>query len=159
MRSAEGFGRKEISRFEQKHRSAGNVFSSFSQCGNFNRKDVEPVKHVTTKHACSDSRLQVTIGGGNHSNISSNGSSSTDTFEFMFLQNTQESDLCLNSALKCGLSKRMPFEAGETSGVEASWLPMPPPMSAITGNCVQSQTAVTPGAMATLARRIPPVFA
>src|SRR5712692_7611884 len=109
MRSAEGFGRKEISRCEQKHRSAGNVFSSFSQCRNFNRKDVEPVKHVTTKHACSDSRLQVTIGGGNHSNISSNGSSSTDTFEFMFLQNTEERDLGLNSALKCGLSKRMPL--------------------------------------------------
>src|SRR5260370_31165718 len=116
MRCAEGFGRKEISRFEQKHRSAGNVFLSFSQCGNLNRKDVEPVKHVTTKHACSDNRLQVTIGGGNHSNISSNGSGSTDTFDFMFLQNTQESDLCLNSALKCGLSKRMPLSRDKNTG-------------------------------------------
>src|SRR5260370_26289190 len=116
MRSAEGFGRKELSRCEQKHRSAGNVFSSFSQCRNFNQKDVEPVKHVTTKHACSDSACKSHIGGGNHSNISSNGSSSTDTFEFMFLQNTQESDLCLNSALKCGLSKRMPLRLGKHRG-------------------------------------------
>ena len=114
MRSAEGFGGNKFQRVN-KSRSAGNVFSSFSQCRNFDRKDVEPVKHVTTKHACGDSRLQVTIGGGNHSNISSNGSSSTDTFEFMFLQNTEERDLGLNSALKCGLSKRMPFEAGEAS--------------------------------------------
>ena len=53
-------------------------------------------------------------------NISSDGSSSTDTFEFMFLQNTEERDLGLNSALKCGLSKRMPFEAGEASRIEAS---------------------------------------
>ncbi len=35
--------------------------------------------------------------------------------EFMFLQNTQENDLCFNSALKCGSSKRMPFEAGDAS--------------------------------------------
>ena len=55
--------------------------------------------------------------------------------EFMFLQNTQENDLCLNSALKCGLLKRMLFEAGEASRNRGSWVPMPP-MSAITGNCV-----------------------
>src|SRR5260370_41566099 len=33
--------------------------------------------------------------------------------EFMFLQNTQENDLCFNSAVKCGSSKRMPFEAAD----------------------------------------------
>src|SRR5712691_2604521 len=47
MRSAAGFGRKEISRCEQKHRSAGNVFSTFSQCRNLNQKEVEKVKKDT----------------------------------------------------------------------------------------------------------------
>jgi len=37
---------------------------------------------------------------GNHPNISSDGSSSTETFEFIFLKDTEESDLCLKSALK-----------------------------------------------------------
>jgi hypothetical protein len=71
--------------------------------------------------------LQVTIGGGKFE-----WTSSTDTFEFMFLQNAEERDLGLNSALKCGLSKRMPFEAGEASRIEASRVPMPAPR-----NCVQ----------------------
>src|SRR6266851_839450 len=35
--------------------------------------------------------------------------------KFMFLQNTQESNLCLTSSLKCGLSKRIPLEEGEAS--------------------------------------------
>src|SRR6266478_9954158 len=73
----------------------GDIFSSLPERGNLNWKNVEPVKKVTSEHACSDSRLQVTIGSSNHANIRSDRSSSTDTFEFMFLQNTQESDLGL----------------------------------------------------------------
>jgi len=61
----------------------------------------------------------------------------TDTVEFKFLQNTPESDLGLNSALKRGLSKRVPFEAEEASRIEASWVTMQPPMFTVTGNCVQ----------------------
>jgi hypothetical protein len=37
--------------------------------------------------------------GSNYANISPDGSSSTDTFEFMFLQNMQESDLRLGRKL------------------------------------------------------------
>src|SRR5713101_3542485 len=70
----------------------GNVFSSFSQCRNFNRKDVEPVKQVAPEHARSDGSLQIAVSGSNHSNIGLDGSGSTDTFEFVFLQNTQERD-------------------------------------------------------------------
>ena|SRR2546425_1321925 len=79
----------------------------------------------SAEHARSDGSLQIAINCSNNPNIRSDGSSSTDTFEFTFLQNTQESGLYLNSALKCGSSKRMPFEAGETSGIETSWVPMP----------------------------------
>src|SRR6266852_8870342 len=70
-----------------------NVFLSFPQRRHLDRKNVEPVKEVAPKCASSDSRLQVTVRGSNHPNIRSDGYSSTDTLEFMFLQNTQKSDL------------------------------------------------------------------
>src|SRR6266478_9291580 len=76
-----------------------NIFPSFPQRGQLDRKNVKAVKEVTPEYACSDSRLQVTIGGSNHADIRSDRSRSTDAFEFMFLQNTQESDLCLGRKL------------------------------------------------------------
>jgi hypothetical protein len=75
MRSTEGFVRKEISRGEQKHRSAGNLFSSFRSVGISMGQRLERVKEVEI--SCS-----------NNPNISSDGSSSADRFEFMFLQNS-----------------------------------------------------------------------
>src|SRR5258706_332538 len=76
-----------------------NILPSFPQRRHLHGKNVEPVKEVTPEYACSDSRLQVTIGGSNHPNIRSDRSGSTDTFEFMFLQNTQKSDLGLGRKL------------------------------------------------------------
>src|SRR5260370_36783400 len=76
-----------------------NVFLAFSQRRHLNRENVEPVKEVTPKCVFRDRRLQITVRGSNHANISSDRSSSTDTFEFMFLQNTQESDLRLGRKL------------------------------------------------------------
>src|SRR6267143_1815722 len=73
----------------------GDVFSSFPQRRHLNRKNVEPVKQVATKGARGDGSLQVSVSGGNHPNIRSDGSSSTDTFKFVFLKHTQESDLGL----------------------------------------------------------------
>src|SRR5260370_22149947 len=75
------------------------MLPSFPERGQLDRKNVKAVKEVTPEYACSDSRLQVTIGGSNHPNIRSDRSGSTDTFEFMFLQNTQESDLGLGRKL------------------------------------------------------------
>src|SRR5260370_34021506 len=76
-----------------------NVFSSFSQCRDFNRKDVEPVKQVAPEHTRRAVSLQIAVSGSNHSKIGLDGSSSTDTFEFVFLQNTQERDLGLGRKL------------------------------------------------------------
>src|SRR6202035_819558 len=73
----------------------GNVFSSFAQRGHFNRKNVEPVIQVAAEHARSDGSLQVTIRGSNHPNIDWDRSSGADAFKFVFLKNTQESDLGL----------------------------------------------------------------
>src|SRR6266478_10069877 len=77
----------------------GNVFLPFTQRRHFDRENVEPVKEVTPECARSDGRLQIAIRGRNHSNISPNGCSSTDTLEFMFLQNTQQSNLSLGRKL------------------------------------------------------------
>jgi hypothetical protein len=77
----------------------GNIFCSVPQRRNLNRKNVEPVKQVATEPALGDSSLQVTVSGGDYPNIRSDGSSSTDTLEFVFLQNTQESDLSLGRKL------------------------------------------------------------
>src|SRR6202041_1549176 len=90
------FSRKRVDEVLDQHR---NVFSSFPQRRHLDRKNVKPVKEVAPKCASSDSRLQVTIRGSNHPNISSDGSSSTDALEFMFLQNPQQSDLGLGRKL------------------------------------------------------------
>src|SRR5260370_19363051 len=67
----------------------GNVLSSLPQSRHLNRKNVEPVKQVAPEHARGDGSLQVAVRSSNHPNIGSVGHSSTDTFEFVFLQYTQ----------------------------------------------------------------------
>ncbi len=69
--------------------------------------------------------------------FSLDGSSSTDSFEFMFLQNTQESDLCLTLLSNEVYRKGCLLRREQHRGIEASWVPMLPPMSPITGNCAQ----------------------
>src|SRR6266481_2823990 len=76
-----------------------NVFSSFAQRRHFNWKNVEPVKQIAPERARSDGSLQIAVSGGNHPNISSDGSSRTDPLKLAFLQNTQEGDLGLGRKL------------------------------------------------------------
>src|SRR5580704_17020756 len=52
-----------------------------------NRKNVEPIKKIASKRARGDGALQVTVGGCNHSHVSANTLSSTNTFELALLQN------------------------------------------------------------------------
>jgi len=66
-----------------------NVFSSFPQRRHINRENVEPVKQVTAKGSSRDGHLQVAVRGSNHSNICLDGSTSANTLEFVFLQDTQ----------------------------------------------------------------------
>jgi hypothetical protein len=42
----------------------GNVFPSFPQRRNLNRKNIKTVKQIATKCTRCDGRLQVAIGGG-----------------------------------------------------------------------------------------------
>src|SRR5260370_34438619 len=77
----------------------GDVFSSLPQRWNLNREDVETVKEVPPEDARDDGSLQIAVRSSNHPNIGLDGSSSTDTLEFVFLQNTQQSDLRLGRKL------------------------------------------------------------
>src|SRR5260370_41634664 len=73
----------------------GNIFSSLPERGDLNGKNVELVKEVAPEHTLSDGGLQIAVSSRNHPDIGLDGSSSTDTFEFVFLQNMQERDLGL----------------------------------------------------------------
>jgi hypothetical protein len=66
-----------------------NVFFSVAQWRKRNWKNVEPIKKITSKRARGNGCLQVTISGGDHPYVSAKRLSSTDTFEFTLLQNTQ----------------------------------------------------------------------
>src|SRR5258708_21605630 len=87
------FPRVTIDKILNKHR---NIFPSFPQRRHLDGKNVEPAKEVTPEYACRDSRLQVTIRRSNHADIRSDAPSPTTTFDFMFLQNTQDTDLGLS---------------------------------------------------------------
>src|SRR4029077_12945184 len=77
----------------------GNIFLPFPQRRHLDRKNVEPVKEVTPERARGDGRFQIAVSSGNHPNVRSDGSSSTDTTELVFLQNAQKSDLRLGRKL------------------------------------------------------------
>src|SRR5439155_21529446 len=71
----------------------GNVFSSFPQRRNLNRKNVEAVKQIAAKCTSSDGSLQVAIGGGDDPYVSADKLIATHTLKLMFLQNTQQRNL------------------------------------------------------------------
>src|SRR6267143_931933 len=84
------FSRVTIDEVLNQHR---NIFSSFPQRRHLDGENVKAVKKVAPEYACSDGSFQIAVSCSNYANIRSDRSRSTDAFEFMFLQNTQESDL------------------------------------------------------------------
>jgi hypothetical protein len=84
------FPRAMIDKVFDQHR---NIFPSFSQRGNLDWKNIEPIKQVTTKGSRSDGRLQITVGSSYHAVIRLDGPSSADNLKFVFQQNTQQSNL------------------------------------------------------------------
>ena len=90
------FLRKTVDEVRNQHR---NVFLTFPQRRNLDRKNIEPVKKVAPKCSGGDCCLEVAIGGGNHSNIGPDGTCSSDTLKLALLQNSQQSDLGLGGEL------------------------------------------------------------
>src|SRR6266478_764368 len=83
----------------------GNIFPSFAQSRHLNRKNAEAVKQVATKVSSSDGRLQIAVGSSDHADIRLDGPSSADALKFMFLEDTQKSDLGLGRELSDFIEK------------------------------------------------------
>src|SRR6267142_204334 len=77
----------------------GNVFSSFPQRWNLNRKNIETVKQVATKCASSDGSLQVPIGGGDDPHVNADRLIATHTLKLPLLQNAQQRNLSFRGQL------------------------------------------------------------
>src|SRR5262249_32237894 len=67
----------------------GDIFLPFTQGGNVDRKDVEPIEEIPSKGSDVDGRLQVAIRGRDHADIGVNGLGSTDALELALLEHSQ----------------------------------------------------------------------
>src|SRR6266699_2661677 len=70
-----------------------NVLSSFSKWRNLNRKNLEPIKQITPEGPAGHGCVQVTIRGGDDTNVDLDGLGASDPLEFPFLKDSQERDL------------------------------------------------------------------
>src|SRR5260221_8696536 len=96
-----------------------------------NLENVEPVKEVTPERARGDGRFQIAVSSGNHPNIRSDGSSSTDTTELVFLQNAQKSDLGLGGKLSDFIKEEgASFRQLKTAQTPLRFSPKRPPLIA-----------------------------
>src|ERR1700730_1173969 len=89
----EGLSRFSCEMTDEVFDQQANVFSSFPQWRNLNRKNVEAVKQIATKCTRGDGGLQVAIGGGDDPHVSSNRLIATHTLKLPLLQNAQERNL------------------------------------------------------------------
>src|SRR5580765_2714073 len=74
-------------------RQQRDVLSSFSKRRNLNRKNLEPIKQVTTEGSAGYRSIQITIRGGDNTNVNLDGLRSSDPLEFPFLQDSQKRNL------------------------------------------------------------------
>src|SRR5260370_19316632 len=63
----------------------GDIFLAFAQWGNLDRKHIKAIEEIAAKCAGSNSVLQVTVGGCDHSHISSNERIPTYSLKFTLL--------------------------------------------------------------------------
>src|SRR5450432_9172 len=91
-----GFSRIAIDKI---FRQQSNIFSSFSERRHLNRKNLEPIKQIiperSTRYRCN----QITVRGGDDTNVNLNRLCATDSLEFPFLKDSQERDLSVRGQL------------------------------------------------------------
>ena len=68
----------------------GYVFLARSQSWQQHREDIESIIKVAAKLVPLHHLLQISVCGGNHSDIYAMRSTASETFEFAFLQNAQQ---------------------------------------------------------------------
>src|SRR5713226_9147916 len=85
-----GFSRIAIDKiFHQQ----SNILSSFSKRRNLNRKNLEPIKQISSEGSANHGCVQVTIRGGDDTNVDLDGLGASYPLEFPFLKDSQERDL------------------------------------------------------------------
>src|SRR5262245_12458311 len=77
----------------------GDVRSSLAKRAHFARKHAEPIEQVGSESAVGRRGSQVSIGCCDHADVHVDRSTSSDTCEFAFLQDTQQHDLGLGGQL------------------------------------------------------------
>src|SRR6267142_576095 len=70
-----------------------NILSSLSKRRNLNRENLESIKQITTEGSAGYRSIQITIRGGDHTNVDLDGLRSTDPLEFPFLKDSQQCNL------------------------------------------------------------------
>jgi hypothetical protein len=95
----EGLSRFSCEMTDEVFDQQANVFSSFPQWRNLNRKNVETIKQIATKCTRGDGSLQVAIGGGNDPHVRSDRLIATHTLKLPLLQNTQQRNLSFRGQL------------------------------------------------------------
>src|SRR5208283_6186721 len=74
-----------------------NVFASFAQRRDFNRKYPQPVEKVLAKLIIADHALQIAMRGRNQTNIDVDGLGTSEAFKLLLLQGTQKLWLQIHS--------------------------------------------------------------
>ena len=78
---------------KKKHGELRNVRTALAQGRHLDRKDVQPIEEVRAERTCLNRFLQVSIRGGNHTNVHVYGFVASHRFKFPLLKNSQEFDL------------------------------------------------------------------
>src|SRR5260370_14573696 len=66
----------------------GNVCCAIAQRRHLNRHDIQSVKEILAKLAFGHERVQITMGGRQHSYVNGNWPVTANTFDLTFLQNS-----------------------------------------------------------------------
>src|ERR1700722_18457941 len=94
-----------------------NIISAFSKRRNFNRENLEPIKQIATEGPSGYRCVQVTIGGGDDTNVDLDRLGTSDPLEFPFLQDSQERDLSVRGQFANFVQEKRPavgqFKAAE----------------------------------------------
>src|SRR5438552_3493976 len=98
----------------------GNILSSLAQRRHLERKYIEPVEQVAPKGSADDGRFQITIGGCDHSHVSTNRLISAHPLKFPLLQDAQERNL--------GLRRKIPDFVQEDRASLRKFEPAQPPL-------------------------------
>src|SRR5260370_20369952 len=103
--------------FHQVYDKQSNIILSLAQRRNTDRKNVQPIEKILAECAGLHGRVQVPIGCDNHADIDRNRLVTTDTLQFSFLENPQESKLRLWRKFAALIKENRPAICGlETSG-------------------------------------------